>query len=1256
MALALLLGCTLIVAWVDRFVALPASARVILLVLELTGAALLLARPLQEALRRRVDWVEASEQIERRNRSLGQRLVTVTSQLLAPPNVRGSQQMLDALMNQVSTEVESARAERLVEWRSIWPPALLALCVLSAAAALWSVSWLNLPQLVDRQLRPFSGTPPVTTTQIDITPANPRVAERQTLVIRAVVHRLSDARDPTIYVSSDGRQWEQTAMTPAGDQAYTFTIPAVDRDFRFYVTAGDATTPTHMVSVLRQPAVAEFRIRYSYPAYTGRASLTVHNTDGLIEAPQGSEAALSVVSTEPLNAAAIRIDGARIEMSATGEANVRQARLNVDRDHSYELEMTSDRGVEWSGARQRMQIRAVPDRAPLVRLVQPMTDLRLSPREILTLSYQALDDYGVSQLSARAQVNANAAAEYPLRVRGDARRVEGAFDLDLASLGVKVGDVVSVTVTASDRAGQHASSDVRHVLVSPRSIDGATHQRLAELSQALEYARDWADQLAKAQRTVDEARKASVRPDEFGDTGRADQSASLARTSRVLSAAMETGAMLRQSLMRVIVYSASPRMSDALALAVDAAAAQIDGVDRVDETISSRRAIDDASAGRLARAAAGAKDLANQIKQLFDGEQAAAVSADRANLKATPSTAPTDAAAQQRRKQTLDRAKQDINAALAAMKINPKDPSVDAQLQQRVDAAARIVAVARPIDFVATAQRWAAGVRGKEFQPPHLDERLAAAAQVESVRPDAELVAARDLQLASRAAAALADPGESEDAARREKEVAQALEQYPAALAALRAEHDVNRRALRTATPAEARKIHEAAREIHAGASAARGKMIGWAAGASLSPDELAAKAREAEELALAANAATQEHDFDKAAELDRKLAAALGRPELAEASAAPRQIDKLSRTQEQVADQTQDVEERTIPSVAGAQKDVAEEIARTQADPSGLHPEVAPDATDARQKATQTISQAQERLASLPMQLLTAQQAAAALAEVSARLSAAQTEASNATPDRREAAQRVVGMVQSELDEAQRSFDAAAKPFAGRLAEDLAESVRPFAPDTSGAIVALDDHLKGAMGDLREALAQASKSGGGDVAAAEQAAKEARDAIAQVQESLREAQAKVVERDPLVSARWFARAAAEALSTTPPNRRNAAVHQKNTIEALNKAAADALRRSKNVRLAQTPGYSPFYLPPLPGNWGDADGRLSTGERLLQTIPGLREWGRLHERMGESLDAPVRESEPQGYSESLRIYFEVLGREDAAAKPARDGK
>ena len=115
--------------------------------------------------------------------------------------------------------------------------------------------------------------------------------------------------------------------------------------------------------------------------------------------------------------------------------------------------------------------------------------------------------HGVAQLMARAQVNAEPVVEYPLRVQGDARRVEGSFELDLAALNVKVGDAVWVSVTATDKAGQTGTSEVRHVLISPRSIDIATHQRLAELAQAADYARDWSEQLAKAQRAVEQAKR-----------------------------------------------------------------------------------------------------------------------------------------------------------------------------------------------------------------------------------------------------------------------------------------------------------------------------------------------------------------------------------------------------------------------------------------------------------------------------------------------------------------------------------------------------------------------------------------------------------------------------------------------------------------------------------------------------------------------------------------------------------------------------
>jgi hypothetical protein len=207
---------------------------------------------------------------------------------------------------------------------------------------------------------------------------------------------------------------------------------------------------------------------------------------------------------------------------------------------------------------------------------------------------------------------------------------------------------------------------------------------------------------------------------------------------------------------------------------------------------------------------------------------------------------------------------------------------------------------------------------------------------------------------------------------------------------------------------------------------------------------------------------------------------------------------------------------------------------------------------------------------------------------------------------------------------------------------------LRPFAPDTAAARDALGDSLKDALADLRDVLSHSADTG--DRAGVEPAAQRVRDAVAAAQDALRDAQNKVIERDPLVSARWFARAAADALDTAPPDKRAAVTHQKKTLEALSKAAVEALRRSRTARLTQVPAYGPLYLPQSPGAWSTADdqGQTAPGDRLIQALPGAREWGRLRERFGaaDAIDAPTGESEPPGYGDALRLYFEVLGRED----------
>jgi hypothetical protein len=513
------------------------------------------------------------------------------------------------------------------------------------------------------------------------------------------------------------------------------------------------------------------------------------------------------------------------------------------------------------------------------------------------------------------------------------------------------------------------------------------------------------------------------------------------------------------------------------------------------------------------------------------------------------------------------------------------------------------------------------------------------------VRPDPGLVAARDLQLAARAVTALASPASPAGDAPPDADKArdEALEQFPGALSSLRAAHDVYRRAARAATPAEGRRLHDQAATVHAAAAAARQKMVRWASPPGATADELAARARDLEDLASAANAATEDKAFDQAAAMDRQLAASTGRPELADATAGPRQIDKLSNDQEKVADQTAAADDdRAASAFAGAQQRVAEQIGGAQVDPWA--DPAPPDAAESRQRATEAISRAQEKLASVPMQLSTAQQLAQGVADASARLALAENEAAGAPPAQKERAERVAGMIKSELAEARQGFDAAVKPLADRPADEMAESLRPFTPDTSLAVTTVEESLKEALADLRGALARSAESG--DRAGVEVASQRVRDAVAQAQDALRDAQAQLIERDPLVSARWFARAAADALSSAPPNKPTAVAHQRKTLEALSKAAAQALRRSKNARLSQVPAYAPLYLPPVPGNGGDADGRFS-GERFLQTLPGMRDWGRLRERTGDAVDAPVRESEPPGYGDALRTYFEVLGKEDA---------
>ena len=732
-------------------------------------------------------------------------------------------------------------------------------------AGLAPLPGLGLPRLVARFVKPLAPLDPVTTTTLLVKPGDASVVQGSPLTLVASATRLPDPA-PVLHWSEDGAAWSQEAMEPAGDKGsakgFAYAMPAVDKDFRYYVTGGDARSHTFRVTADRRPAVNALRVRYVFPPYAHKPAVTVNTTDGLIEALVGTQATVDVIATEPLKDAWVGVGGATLPTDPTVDPAVRQVKLRVERDAPVKVVLESGRGVRGDGPA-GMAVKADPDLPPVVRLIQPAGDLRLAPRDLLDVQYVATDDFGVTGLWLQAQVNLSAERRVSIPVTGDARYQPGVTTFDLATLpDLRIGDLVRLAVVAADGAGHLQSSDVRYVTISPRSIDARAHLRLAEIRQAAGLARDLHDALNDAVRTPDKAR---------GGNADTHDPVALAAVHQSLATADQSAAALRQALLQAVVHGDRPELSTALAKWADdvqVAGSQAQDADGKVESVAQQPARD-----RLAAAADLVKPLQAQLDQVAQGELAADLLAERQDLQSAKD------GGDPRLARYAQRTRDEIAAGAAELKLDANVQDLDAKLNERSQAAAGVLAAQRPVDFAAAAAAWAAELPGLVRREPPLEGRLVVAAKAEAVRPDADLMRARDLQLAGRAAAAVGwaardQPGR--DAAPSTKPTPSANpgpdppDQFPAAVAAVEKDHALT-------AAGEAGRPPDEVKATRAAAALARQKLAAWA-GAAPDGDATAQDQAMLDQM-LAANAAMAKGDYAKAEAADARASAAILQP-----------------------------------------------------------------------------------------------------------------------------------------------------------------------------------------------------------------------------------------------------------------------------------------------------------------------------------------------------------------------------------------
>lgn len=1229
---------------VDRFAHLPSAARAVLLAAGTGATGYLLVRSVRHWLKP-PDWVAVAEQVEQANPRFGQKLITVTSQVLATPDHRGSDQMLGRLSEEVSREVEVRPHPRHANGigRALGPWAGC-LVLVGLSLALLGVPGFGFGQLAVRFVAPLADVPAVTTTRLDVSPGDADVVQSQPVTIEAHATQLGDA-SLTVYLSDNQRDWSAATMTPSGGGAFNFTIQSVDRDLRYYVSGGDARSPAFSVRVLRRPAVARFTVRYTYPSYTRLAPATASNEDGRIEAPVGTHVALTVTATEPLRDAVLSFDGQKLPTQSTPDPASRRAEWDVGAGGSYDVELTSVRDVRGSGPA-GCAVRALPDLPPQVRLLRGGESLSQAPREIVPISYEVLDDFAVASVTLRSQLNSEPPALISLKLWGDPRRQQDVYNYDLAAIpNVAIGDVLTLTLVAGDSGGHEVASSPLQILVSPRTVDLATYQLIVELGRSAQLSRTVANALLESSRAQDQP---AAQPDRRA----AGFQSSGARADRALSNASQTAGLLRQSLLKAVTHSGPTTLSRALVCWVDEAEVASAAAQEAFRQSGAAGGLGDAGRQALSAACTRAVRLADDLETVYRAEQADATARDLHNLEALRTeTSDKNAKSRRRVSETLGRMRQEITAQARQLGLDATAPDFSRRLDQ-VHAAGDAVAAARasnPVDYGAAVALWARELAANPQKRPGMDARLSAAAQAEAIRSDADLSRARDLDVTARAATGVAGAVRAGQA-----DSAHLLKRFLSAAEILLSQPRLTTALHPPATQPAAMKLAEAARTELL-------RLSGVDLPANRTSQAAGDAQKEIEDLAMQANAASASRQYDRAAELEaamhRKLKSRPRRDRFgttlpstsqADSEYSPsgdriehrrlaaeremnnaRRVDDLDRRQTQLARRLEGGDGDA--ALARQQQTVADEIDGVR---SHRKDRLASDLDqpDGRERATAEVLAAIEQLAGMPQSLAEAQTLAGTRRFAAARARSARQAATRAAgQEQRAAAGRAAADAETSLRSATERLTNAGTALRREPVRELAGHLAPYAPETDGTRDVIENRLIPSLDALEQALA------GDDAEAADGAAAETREVIAATQRELAAARDLLVKRDPLAAARWFAHAAASSLSASPPDISRAKRHQAGVFESLSRAWDQSIHRAATERLSVVPSLSGILGPPVPG------GRSGQGAQPTNPFANAQEWGRLRDETA-ALDPSLRDTEPPGYEQPLKLYFEALGR------------
>ncbi|MCA9010455.1 MAG: hypothetical protein KDB01_11945 [Planctomycetaceae bacterium] len=400
-------------------------------------------------------------------------LISIKSQT-ATNSESGSDWMQNRLEQQVRSQIDSIHPTEVVRGRPAikrWGMAAISVMAILIPLLLWpSGSQL----LLQRFAMPFANLAAPTNLYFQVPLGSRTVAVNSDVPFLATPHWRTGSggrvpNDVTVEIDVPGGSSQLLAMEYDDREAqFSASLTDIRSSVRFRICGGGATTEWFDLTVADPPRVLTAVLKATPPTYSGRPAETFDGIVGEMHVFQNSAIEMALTFNKPVQK--VEIDWETwIPISVPGDtpaeqsessmispavlsADGRSALFRFDAIASGEFDFRVEDSLGLTNLKQTRRHLIVTTDAPPKLIVTGIHDgLDVRPDDVLPLNCVATDDVGVGELQMHLQRNAEAESIHQADgfVRGGLRAAHD-FQIDLKSLGVQDGDVLTLKVRAAD--------------------------------------------------------------------------------------------------------------------------------------------------------------------------------------------------------------------------------------------------------------------------------------------------------------------------------------------------------------------------------------------------------------------------------------------------------------------------------------------------------------------------------------------------------------------------------------------------------------------------------------------------------------------------------------------------------------------------------------------------------------------------------------------------------------------------------------